>query len=88
MGETAELILKIIGLLVVIAGLIVVYAAPKIVDKNNLAEKKEIDPERTANMDEEGVKKFKRDMAILDVKIKGILIALPGFIIIFVLFRV
>ena len=88
MGDTAELILKIIGLIVGLAGLVVVYAAPKIVDKNGLAEKKQIDPERIANLDEDGVKKFKRDMAILDVKIKGILIALPGFAIILILFRI
>lgn len=88
MNDILQLLLKITGGILGLAGLIVVYAAPYIVDKRNLAEKKEIDPEQTAKMNEEEAKKFKRDSAILDVKIKGIMIAMPGFLIILVLFKV
>jgi hypothetical protein len=70
-----------------VAGLIVIYSAPKIVKKYKLDEKKEIDPQRTENLNEEGIEKFKFDSAVLDVKIKGILIALPGFLVILILFK-
>ncbi|MHB1484668.1 MAG: hypothetical protein ACYCYI_08385 [Saccharofermentanales bacterium] len=87
MGIVPEIILKVLGSLLAIAGLVVIYAAPKIVAKRKLDEKKTIDPERVAGLDEEELKKYKTDSAILDVKIKGLLIALPGFVIILIMFR-
>ncbi len=88
MNETVEIVLKVVGGIIAIAGLVVVYGASKIVDMKKLDEKKKMDPQRTAMMDEEQIKKFKRDTAILDVKIKGILIALPGFVLLLVLFKI
>ena len=87
MGTAAQIIMKILGGLIAIAGLVVIYGAAKIVDLKKLDEKKQVDPQRTAMMDEEQIKKFKRDTAILDVKIKGVLIAIPGFIILLVMFK-
>ncbi len=88
MNEVLEIILKIAGGVIALAGLAVVYGAGKIVTARKLDEKKTVDPERTAMMDEEQVKKFRRDTAILDVKLKGILLGLPGFIILLVMFRI
>ncbi|NLW12480.1 MAG: hypothetical protein GX028_10765 [Clostridiaceae bacterium] len=87
MGEGLILALKIVGLLFVAAGVIVIFLAPRIVDRNGLAEKKQDDPRLTAMMDDEQKAKFKRDAAIVDIKLKGLLLASPGFIIVLVLFR-
>lgn len=88
MNTTMEIILKIVGAILAVAGLVVIYGAPKIVDVRKLDEKKKVDPERIALLDEEQVKKFKRETAILDVKIKGLLIAIPGFLVLLILFRI
>lgn len=88
MNEILDIILKVVGALFAVAGLIVVYGAGKIVEAKKLDEKKKVDPERTAMLDEEQIKKFRREQAILDVKIAGILIALPGFILLLILFRI
>ena len=88
MNTTMEIILKIAGAVIALAGLAVIYGASKIVKAKNLDEKKKVDPERTALMDEEQLKKYKHDAAVLDVKIKGVLVALPGFIILLVMFRI
>jgi hypothetical protein len=88
MNATLEIILKIIGAVIAIAGLIVVYGAGRIVKAKKLDEKKKVDPERIALLDEEQVKKFKHDQAILDVKIAGVLIALPGFVLLLILFKI
>ena len=88
MNETLEIILKIVGAVFAVAGLIVVYGAGKIVKAKKLDEKKKVDPERVALLDEEQVKKFKLDQAILDVKIAGVLIALPGFVLLLIFFRI
>ena len=53
MDATLELILRILGLLLAAAGMVVVYAAPKIVEKKGLAEKKQIPLEHLENMSEE-----------------------------------
>lgn len=82
-----EIILKIVGGILALAGLIIVYAAPNIVKNKKLDEKKVIDPERVANLDEEQLKKFKFDSTVLDVKLKGLIFAIPGFIILLFMFR-
>lgn len=87
MSDTLELILRILGLIIATAGMIVVYAAPKIVAKNGLAEKKQIPPEHLEKMSEEEQKKFRLDSAILDVKLKGLMLAAPGLILILIAFR-
>ncbi|MHB1453272.1 MAG: hypothetical protein ACYCYM_04870 [Saccharofermentanales bacterium] len=88
MGQIAEIILQVLGILILAVGIFVVYAAPKIVEKRRLDEKKVVDSERTADLDEEGLKKFRREAAILDLKIKGVLIALPGALMILILYKI
>jgi hypothetical protein len=85
MNETLELILRIVGLLVAAAGLVVVYLAPRIVDRRDLAARKQIPPE-LAEMTEEEQAKYRRDSAILDVKLRGLLLAAPGFVLILIAF--
>jgi hypothetical protein len=86
MNETVELILRILGLLIALAGLAVVYAAPRIVDKRDLASRKKIPPDMENMMTPEEKEKYKRDMAILDVKLRGLILASPGFVLILIAF--
>lgn len=85
--DLLKTILTVLGGILVLTGVVIVYAASKIVDKKKLDEKTKIDMKRVENLNEEGVKKFKRDSAILDVKLKGIMIAFPGAVILLVLLR-
>ena len=86
MNETVELILRILGLLIALAGLAVVYAAPRIVDKRDLASRKKIPPDMENMMTPEEKEKYKRDMAILDVKLRGLILASPVFVLILIAF--
>ena len=87
MDPTLELILRILGLLIAAAGLVVVYGAARIVDKKALVSKRQIPAEMAEVMTEEEKNKYRRDMAILDVKLKGLALAAPGFILILIAFR-
>lgn len=86
MSEWMLWMLRVIGFGLAIAGMLVVYLAPRIVKKKNLAEKKKIDARIEENLTDEEKERYRRDGAILDVKLKGLLIALPGFAIILYLF--
>ena len=88
MPPVVETVLTVLGGILVLAGIVIVYLAPKIVEKKKLDETKEIDPERVAGLNEEGISKFRKESAILDVKVKGILIALPGAVLILILCRI
>ena len=83
-----ETALAVLGGILVLAGVAIVYAAPKIVEKKGLAEKKKVDPERIEGLDDDAKRKFRKESAILDIKVKGILVALPGAILIMVLCRI
>lgn len=87
MDPTTELVLRILGLMIALSGLAVVFTAARIVDRKHLDEKKEIPPEMQETMTPEEKKIYRRDMAILDVKLKGLLIAVPGFVLILIAFR-
>jgi hypothetical protein len=87
MNPILEIVLMIIGGLFIVAGLLVVYMAPKIVDKKGLAAKKKMDPRWVENLPPEEQEKVRRNSAILDVKLIGLLISAPGFIIVLILFR-
>lgn len=88
MPPAVETIITVISGILVVAGVLIVYLAPKIVEKKKLDETRKVDPERIAGLNEEGVKKFRKESAVLDIKVKGILIALPGAIAIMILFRI
>lgn len=87
MSKTVELIIRIAGLLIAAVGLCVVYLAPKIVDRRGLADKKEVPPDLVEAMTPEEKEKHRRDSAILDVKLRGLLIAAPGFVLILIGFK-
>lgn len=87
MTETWEIVLKVLGLLLALAGMAVVFLAPRIVDRRGLAQKKKVDPRLTAEMSPEDLEKYKRDSAILDLKLRGLLLSAPGFVIILFIFR-
>ena len=87
MNVTVELILRILGFLLAACGLVVVYAAPRIVDKRGLAARKEIPPDMQEMMTAEEKDKYRRDSAILDVKLRGLLLSAPGFVLILIAFR-
>lgn len=81
-------ILYIIAGISLLGGMGIVFFAPKITEKYNLADKKVPKPEMIEGMDSEEIQKYKKDGAILDLKLKGLLIAMPGVIIILALSRV
>lgn len=79
------LILKILAFLFLIPGVIMVFAAKLAVKKFNLAEKTKINS--AYEMDEEESKQYKYLKAIVNFKMLGLLVALPGFILIIIGFR-
>ena len=87
MNPTLQLILRILGLTISGIGIIIVYLAPKIVDHYGLAEKKQLDPRLLEALDSQQQTKYRRDAAILDVKLRGLLVASPGFALILVAFH-
>lgn len=87
MNETLQIILRILGLAVTAAGMVVVYLAPRIVDKRGLAAKKTLDPKLVEHMTPEEQDKMRRDSAIVDIKLRGALLAAPGLILILIAFR-
>ena len=87
MDPVLRLVLTVIGFVLAAIGLVIVYAAPRIVDKKGLAEKKVIDPKTLEHLPPESHDKYRRDSAILDVKLRGLLVAAPGFILIMIVFR-
>jgi hypothetical protein len=87
MDETLELIVRILGFIIAAAGMFVVYTAPRIVDKRGLAKRKSIPQDMEETMTPEEKDKYRRDMAILDVKLRGLLLSAPGFVLILIGFR-
>lgn len=87
MNETMVLVLRILGITLAAAGLILVWLSPHIVDKYGLTARKQIDPRLTGHMSAEEIEKFRRESAVLDVKLRSLLVALPGLILILVAFR-
>ncbi|MFA6309514.1 MAG: hypothetical protein WC677_07230 [Clostridia bacterium] len=73
---------KIFGFIFLIPGLFIAFFAKKIVKRFNLNEKTKCDFEN--EMSEDELKEYKFTKAVVNVKIIGMLIMLPGFI--FVLF--
>jgi len=87
MNPTLEWILRVLGLTIAAAGIVVVYLAPMIVDKKGLATKKVVDPRYLEHLTPEEQEKYRRDSAIVDIKLRGLLIAAPGFALILIAFR-
>ncbi len=79
------LILKILMFLFIIPGVFVVFMAPGMVRKYNLAAGVKV--EFKDEMDEEQIKSYQFDKAVVNLKMLGMLIALPGFILAFIAFK-
>jgi len=82
MDPILKIVLEILGGIVAFVGLIVVYAAPAIVDKRGLAAKHKVDDRMVEHLLPEEVEKYKRDGAILNVKLIGVGIAVPAMLLI------
>ena len=78
-----DLFLKIAGIVLAIAGAVVVFAAKAIAKSRNLAEKQTVDLE----LEPEALQELKFQKAIVKVKIIGGLIFLPGMLLILYTFR-
>lgn len=78
------LIMRIVGFILAGIGLFIVFAAPKTVDRKGLAAERKIDPGLAERFSPEEQEKYKRDMAILDVKLRGLIFAAPGLILILI----
>jgi len=80
-----NLILKAAGFALMAAGFIIVYAAKAIVDRYNLD--RNVLPDFENDMNGEEVKKYAYDRTVLNVKLTGMLIALPGIIMVILSFK-
>ncbi|HPJ22232.1 MAG TPA: hypothetical protein PLH18_07780 [Clostridia bacterium] len=78
-----DLFLKIAGIVLAIAGAIVVFAAKPIVKARNMAEKQVVGLE----IDGEALENLKLQKAIVKVKMIGGIIFLPGMLLILYAFR-
>lgn len=79
------LILKILGFLFLIPGVAMVFGAKELVTKFNLKEKMKIDFEH--DMSDQELEQYKFSKATVNFKMLGMLIALPGFILILIAFK-
>lgn len=78
-------ILQILGFVFLVPGFAMVFLARFIVEKYRFHEKVECNFEN--EMSEEEVIIYKNNKALVNVKMMGMLVALPGFIMIFVAFK-
>lgn len=86
MDPTLQLILRILALAVSAAGIAIVMLAPLIVDRRGLAARKTLDARLVEHLPPEEQEKLRRQSAILDIKLRGLLIGTPGFILILIAF--
>ncbi len=84
-GVIDLLILKALAFILIAAGCITVYAARLIVSKTKLDLKTKC--EYAGEMNDEEISEYKFKRAVVNLKMIGMLIALPGIILIFFLFR-
>jgi hypothetical protein len=80
-----ENMLRILAFILVAMGAIAVYGAKAVVSKYELDKKVKVEFEN--EMTEEEITNYKTQRAVLNIKIAGMLIALPGLIIVLVFFR-
>lgn len=79
------LILKILAFVFIVPGVFTVFAARWLVTKYKLDSKVKCAFEH--EMGEEEVAQYKQNKAVVNLKMLGMLVALPGFIMILLLFR-
>lgn len=79
--------LKVLAIVLIVVGVGIVAAAKFIVKRRNLADRAEL-PEgqrQSLSVDEQAKQRF--ISAVLRVKLQGLAVALPGFILVLVLFK-
>ncbi len=79
--------LKVLAIVLIVVGVGIVAAAKFIVKRRNLADRVEL-PEgqrQSLSVDEQAKQRF--ISAVLRVKLQGLAVALPGFILVLVLFK-
>ncbi|MDF2523027.1 MAG: hypothetical protein K0R31_668 [Clostridiales bacterium] len=79
------LILRILAFLFIVPGVVMVFASNWAVKKFNLTEKTVVEGEH--EMDDEELSEYKRLKAVVNFKMLGLLVALPGFILIIIGFK-
>jgi len=77
--------LRILAFVFMVPGFITVFAARKIVERFELDKKTKVDA--TYEMDKEELIKYKYEKAVVNVKLLGMLICLPGVVLTFIAFR-
>ncbi|MCX8131144.1 MAG: hypothetical protein N3I35_13725 [Clostridia bacterium] len=79
------LLLKIFGLLFIIPGCLLVLMARQVVSRFNLDRNAKVDFEN--EMTEKELEQYKANKAAVNIKMLGMLVALPGFIMILIAFK-
>ena len=82
MDPILKIVLEVLGGIIAFIGLLIVYMAPRIVDKRGLAEKHKVDPRMLEHLPPDQLDRYKRDGAILNVKLVGIAFAVPAMLLI------
>lgn len=84
-GVKKLLILRILAFVFTIPGVFMVFASNWAVEKFNLVDKTQVEFEH--EMNEEELRQYKFSKAVVNFKMLGMLVALPGFILIIIGFR-
>jgi len=79
------MLLKVLAFVLILAGVFVVFGARWLVEKYNLDRDVKCDFEGEISEDE--LKQYKRNKAVVNLKMLGMLLALPGFILVILLFK-
>jgi hypothetical protein len=82
-----DTIIKVIGVILAAAGSAIVYSAGYIVKRLRLHEKYGSESETEMELDSENLRNYRITKASVNVKILGMLIALPGLILILIKFK-
>lgn len=77
--------LEILSLVIIAAGFAMVFASRAIVKKFDLAKKQKC--EHAGEMSEEEVEEFKYNKAVVNFKMMGLVVSLPGLILFILFFK-
>jgi hypothetical protein len=78
-------LLEILALVIMAIGFIIVYAAKPVVRKYDLAKNQKC--EHSQQMTEEEIEEYKFNKAVLRVKMLGLIVSIPGIIILIFFFK-
>lgn len=85
LGEMILLFLQIIGFVFLVPGALLVFASRWLVQKYELD--KSVKCDFASEISEEDLKEYKYNKAVVNLKMLGMLIALPGIALILIAFR-